>query len=271
MQFYVMLGDELLARLYERTTASPFQYVKIEAHGLDPSSTRQKLLITDPMLSQRVFQACSRLLMRPGAWSLLCYTRATPDATRRLVSLARIGFFRLVLFDRDDTAESLRSVLLDEESESISRQVLRSIEPEILHLNEGLRRVVSDLFRRPRRYSLTPDLALAAGLSKPSLYRAFRRAGLCSPKHLVTAARVSRLAGAAILGHQSVLMAGKWAGYYDARALRSEVRLTLACGVQALRSQPEHDVVDRLANFATLQSATCQSVKRTTERRRCLA
>ncbi len=251
MQFYVMLDEELLLRLYERTVAFPFRYLKVEPNWIATHSASFKLLIADPMLNEGAFEACSTLLIGPTSWSLLCYTRFSADTTSRLVALARIGFFRLVLFDHGDTPEMLCSALADEESQATSRQVLRLIDPEVQQLNERLRGVVSDLFRSPCRYHATYDLAFAARVSKASLYRTFRSAGLCSPKHLIVAARVARLAGGAIVGCQSFAAASKWAGYSDPRAIRSELRLTLRCTLQSLRLQSETDVVGQLAHFAT--------------------
>lgn len=253
MQCYVMLDEGLLRRLYERTVAARFRYMEVEPFAIaEQRSLGPKLLIIDPMLNERAFELCSTVLMRPTSWSMLCYTRVSADAMRGLVTLARFGFFRFILFDHDDTSERLHAALADEESQSMSRQLLCLLAPQVGQLNENLGRVVSDLFRRTCRYRAARDLAVSAGISQASMYRAFRTVGLCSPKRLITAARVARVACDAVHGRQSLIAASKGAGYCDARVLRSELRLTLGCTLQSLRSYAETDVVDELADFATV-------------------
>lgn len=254
MHFYVMLDRELSLRLYERTAAASFRYAELRPNEIVEGSTRSSVLVADPLLSEHAFRVCSGILTGPASWSLVCYTRLSPHAAHRLVALARKGFFRLVLFDHDDSPLQLSSTLADEGSQSIPKHVLDLIAPQTEQLDERLQRAVSDLFRSPSRYSATYDLASAAGVSKPSMYRAFARAGLCSPKRLIAAARVARLAGVAILGRQSLPLSRARAGYRDPRVLRSDLRLTLACTLKSLQSRLDTDIAGELANFVTHRS-----------------
>lgn len=253
MQCYVMLEEELLQRLYERTVGTTFRYATVSRGKIaEQHPARPRVLIVDPMLNESALEVCSTVLTMPTAWNLLCYTRLSADSARCLVALARIGYFRFIIFDHDDTSERFRATLTDVESQAVSTQLLSLLAPQTRELGEDLERVVSDLFRHPCRYRAAYDLALAAGISQASLYRAFRSIGLCSPKRLLAAARVARVACDAIHCRQSLVAARRCAGYCDQRTLRRELRLTLGCTLKSLCSRSEEEVVGELAHFASV-------------------
>lgn len=245
-----MVDDQMMGRLNERAGASAFQFTAVGAHEVT-RCCRGHVLIADPMLSSTACESCSNLLRAAGGVSLICYTRFRADSVRRLVSLARLGFFSLILWDCDDDSQRLRSALLREETQSTSRQVLACLEPQLALLNERLRKVVYDLFRAPSHYWGAQDIAVAAGVSRPSLYRSFWSAGLCSPKQLVTTARLARLIGGQIFGCEPFAEARKRSGYRDQRILRTELSVAMSRPLCEIGSQTEKEVIGRLVDFAT--------------------
>lgn len=245
-----MVDDQMMRRLNERAGASTFQYTAVGPHEV-ARCCRGRVLIADPMLSSTAYESCSNLLRAAGGVSLICYARFRADYVRRLVSLARSGFFSLILWDYDDDSQSLRSALLREETLSTSRQVLACLEPQLTLLNERLRKAVSDLFRAPSHYWAAQDIAVAAGISRPSLYRAFWSVGLCSPKQLVTTARVARLIGGQISGCESFAEARKRSGYRDQRVWPTELSVASGLPLCEIRSKTEDEVIGRLVHFAT--------------------
>ncbi len=250
MHCYVMLDHGLLHRLYERTFGSQFRFTKVDSEAIANLSSESRTFIVDPTLNDEAYALCSELLARQNSWNLLAYSRLSAEATRRLVALARVGFFRMVLYDHNDSAENFCGSLEEEALHSISKQVLELLTTRIEKLGEPLRLVVADLFRCPRRYHAASDLAFAARISPESMYRGFKVAGLCSPKRLIAAARVARLASYGMLGRQPLAAAGNCTGCADPRILRAELRLTLGCNFQSLRSWSESDVTKTLAEFA---------------------
>jgi AraC-like DNA-binding protein len=70
--------------------------------------------------------------------------------------------------------------------------VLRAMETRITRLPPELSRTVVDLFERPHRYDCGEDIARDARISVRSLYRAFERSGLGSPKKMLTVAKLAR-------------------------------------------------------------------------------
>jgi AraC-like DNA-binding protein len=245
-----MADDEMMRRLNERAGGSAFQYTAVGPHEV-ARCCRGHVLIADPTLSSTAYESCSSLLRAARGVSLICYTRVRPDSVRRLVSLARLGVFSLILWDCDDNSQSLRSALLREETLSTSRQVLACLEPQLALLHERLRKVVCDLFRAPSHYWGAQDIAVAAGISRPSLYRAFWTVGLCSPKRLVTAARVARLIGGQISGCETIAETRKRSGYRDRRILRKELSDAMSRPLCEIGSQTENEVIGWLVDFAT--------------------
>jgi hypothetical protein len=250
MHWHVMLDRGLLHRLHERTLGSQFWFTEVHPEAVTNLSSESRTFIVDPTLNDGAYALCSALLARQASWNLLAYTRLSAESTRRLVALARVGFFRMVLYDHNDSAQNFWRTLEEEELQSISKRVLVLLNPRMEKLAEPLRLVVADLFRCPRRYHAAGDLAFAAGLSPESMYRGFKAAGLCSPKRLIAAARVARVASYGVCGRRSSAAAGNSAGYGDPRILRGELRRTLGCGFQSLRSWSESDVIEALAGFA---------------------
>jgi AraC-like DNA-binding protein len=250
-----MVDDQMMRRLNERAGGSAVQYTAVRSREV-ARCCRGHVLIVDPMLSTTAYESCSKLLRAAGGVSLICYTRLHADSVRRLVSLARLGFFSLILWDSDDNSQSLRSVLLREETLSTSRRVLASLEPQLALLNERLRKAVCDLFRAPSHYWGAEDIAVAAGISRPTLYRAFWSVGLSSPKQLVTTARVARLIGGQISGCESFAESRKRSGYVDQRILRTELSAAISRPLCEIGSQTENEVIDRLVDFATSSQRT---------------
>lgn len=251
MHCYVALDAGLLTRLRERTAGAPLRFTCVSPTAAPHRTLRgDELLIVDPLMEPYAYDLCvSVLLQRPV--SLLCYTRLSPNAVHRLVALSRIGYFRLILADHGDTPDALLATLADEEAQALSRQVLRVLAPGIGELDEKLAAVLHDLFCRPYRYHTTGDLALAAGVSPAYVYRGCKTAGLSSPKHLVTSARVARVACALLSGHHSIRAVSARTGYTDQRVLRSEIQHVLQCSPRAVKMLSAERVLERLVAFAT--------------------
>lgn len=105
-----------------------------------------------------------------------------------------------------------------------------------------------DVFLYPERYRTALDIAGRAGIAPVTMYRQFRAAGLPSPKQLLMAARLQRVAaGIGAYQRESVTVAARRAGYRDLRGMRADVRQVFNCSPTQLANVGSEGVHERLA------------------------
>lgn len=150
----------------------------------------QAILFVDPMAADDCIEQVVRVRERFASLVIVTYTVWQPAALHQVVALAQLGIGRLVICGHDDTPKRLRGLV--EESDYCTDSTLKAVEPQLERLSGALRRAVCDMFRQPRRFRSTLDLAAAAGMSARATFRHLKAAGFVSPRRLVASARVLR-------------------------------------------------------------------------------
>lgn len=122
--------------------------------------------------------------------SIVLYMALEPESMQLAVRLTRAGISDVILRNFDDTPERMRGLV--EDFDEVAARQLTPIEPALARLPSMLSRAVRDLFRRPRAFRCTLDLAAAAGISARATFRHLKTAGFVSPRRLVASARAIR-------------------------------------------------------------------------------
>lgn len=121
---------------------------------------------------------------------LLLYTTLEPATAGTLLDLGRVGVRRALFHRFDDSPGALRTALIAELERSASQQVMQSMAVVLAELPEQLRagmEALLDVQVGPRTVS---ELAARAQLERRTVERWFLRAGLPSPRIVLTALRL---------------------------------------------------------------------------------
>lgn len=203
-------------------------------------------LVVDPVLDDEVYQATEWLVEQRPSRSIVCYTRLTPAAVHRTLTLASRGIVQLVLVGCDDAPERLGEILSEAPAHTMAQRVLQSLLRRIPATDERVAAALRDLFLFPRRYRAGRDLALTAGMSVVSIYRRVAAAGLVPPKRLLSAARALRLAtGVSQRLDPSFEVSCARAGYHDRRAVRNDLAAVYRCRPGVLVALSQQEILER--------------------------
>lgn len=155
---------------------------------------------------------------------LVAYTQLGPDVAASLLALGRAGI-RRALFERfDDAPAVLRDALRDALEASAAGQLLRALREPLGAMPGPLRLAIEGAIVNPQRPLTAVELAARAGMTRRTCERWFARAGLPSPRVLITLCR-------ALYAHRLLLDPGYTVedvaaklGYGRARALQAQLR-----------------------------------------------
>jgi AraC-like DNA-binding protein len=121
---------------------------------------------------------------------LLLYTTLEPATAGLLLDLGRCGVRRALFYRFDDAPAAFRSAMIAELERSASQQVMQSMAVVLAELPEQLRaglETLLDVQVGPRTVS---ELAARSQLERRTVERWFLRAGLPSPRVVLTALRL---------------------------------------------------------------------------------
>ena len=123
---------------------------------------------------------------------IVVYTTMTPESTRAILDLGRIGIEHVVFHRFDDERRRFLDLLERVPGQVLGDEMLLLLAPELTRLPVPLIRAVEQLFRSPARFKTAQHLADAAGTMIRTLYRQLEGAGIRSPRLFVAAARLLR-------------------------------------------------------------------------------
>lgn len=171
------------------------------------------------------------------------YVLPTPVNLRAVLQLSKYGLEDAFLCSLPDIDGQWQKALDKARGRRISFALLRAMETRITCLPSDVSRTVVDLFERPHRYDCGEDVARNAGISVRSLYRAFERSGLGSPKKMLTVAKLAH-------GYTYLVSSSTRLGNVSQRIRYSRPRLfseaiadIFGCSPSNLRKDPNPDEV----------------------------
>lgn len=150
---------------------------------------------------------------------VIAYVTVTAPAFRAVAELSRAGLKHVILYSFDDSPERFLAVLDTVRASPLTVQLLAAFRPSLNKLPVSLMRTVEDMFAEPHRYTSAPDIATGAKIPLARLYRAFRAAGVASPKKLLVAAKLLRAYSYLADPGQSVRSVSIKLGYRHTRIL----------------------------------------------------
>ena len=136
--------------------------------------------------------AAVEVLRKNPLLPIFAYVFPTPANLRAVLQLSKYGLEDAFLCGLPDIDRNWQKALEKACGRRVAFALLRAMETRITRLPSELNRTVVDVFERPHRYDCGVDIAREAGIGVRSLYRDFERAGLGSPKRMLTAAKLAR-------------------------------------------------------------------------------
>ncbi|MDQ8164748.1 MAG: helix-turn-helix domain-containing protein [Gemmatimonadota bacterium] len=153
------------------------------------------VLVVDPQFESTATPRTDRIRAvraRYGALPMVVYSALTAQTLRSLVELGTEGVGQIVLYGLDDDPRHLRQVLELQPGILLAGQFLALIRPALNLTPAPVSAAVERAIRTPAVFHNVSDLTAAAGVPRRSLYRHLERAGLASPREVLTSARVLR-------------------------------------------------------------------------------
>jgi AraC-like DNA-binding protein len=181
---------------------------------------------------------------------VVVYTALTPVAMSALAELSRRGLKDVVLHRVDDSPERFQKVLERVAHRQPADQAVLGLSSALDQLPTDIRKVVKQVFDRPKAFESTSDVATAAGVPLTRLYRSFRQAGIRSPRKILVAARVLRAHAYMREPGYSVRQVAVKLGYSHPRILARHTELALGVKPRHLRRRMSDEaIVNRLVEW----------------------
>ena len=180
------MKSRLVSAIPSSTLCDTWAQVEAIVRGRDHA-----VVFLDPAAVPRPAERATQLKERYPSVNVVIYTALEAQPVREAVLLAAAGFTHLVIRGFDDSPQRLQHIVAEAPAHALGEE-LSVLEPAMDKLPVALRRAVTDLFRRPRCFRTTLDLAAAAGTSPRAVFRHVKAAGFRSPRRLIAAARVIR-------------------------------------------------------------------------------
>lgn len=153
------------------------------------------VLVVDPQFDVQAEPQADRIRAvrnRYRSLPMIVYSVLAAQTLRPLVELGQDGVGQLILYGLDDDPHHLRQVLERQPGILLSERLLDRLRRPLARVPSGVAHAVERLVRNPSAFRGVPDVAIAAGVPRRSLYRHLERAGLVSPRELVAGARLLR-------------------------------------------------------------------------------
>lgn len=183
------------------------------------------VVVVDPQV-QGVLHApeVQRLIDGFPRTPIVIYTLLSPGSLRAVVQLARAGLQHVVLHRFDDEPHRFRELLERLPGEALGQTLLERLSIPLARLPANTERAIERLFAVPSRFTSSPDLAAASGVTVRQLYRQLEVAGLASPRIVIQGARVLR--AYAYLQNPGCLVedVARKLGYSAPRVLSAQIR-----------------------------------------------
>jgi hypothetical protein len=187
------------------------------------------LILIDPAADLSPNLPALLALVDANPWvPFLVYISHKGSAIATIVELGNRNLTSMILAPFEGSRAQLREILTRTAELCIERAFMNSIAENLELLPCRTRNATIELFRHPARFAAAGDLALAAGTSRVSVYRAFSQAGFVSPKRALVVSRLLHVYGHFRLS-RSLVRATIAAGYGGRGSFVRNTRQALDC------------------------------------------
>ena len=184
-----------------------------------------------------------RILARYPSTPMLAYVEMSAQNMHAVFRLSAHGLQGVFLHPVRPGDRRFLNAMEKIAGDKLASDVLAAIDSKLNALPHSVRTAVIDLFHRPYRYTDSSDVATAAGMPMRSLYRAFSKAELRTPRELVAMAKSIHGYSFVHRTATTIREATKKVGYNEPAIFSKHVRRYLGDYPSALRSLPSSEPI----------------------------
>ena len=233
------VATEKLTRLRDALPEPHRLHVALDwAHGA--SIMRRQpvdVLVVDPRFGGDVPASERILALRADFRSvpMVVYTDLDEATVVPLAALGRDGVEALVLHGIDDDEWQLRRVLESQPGVALAAQLIARLRPTLKQLPPDVSRAIERVIHTPAAFDGVPDLAVAAHVSRRTIYRECERAAIASPREIIAASRVLRAYAFLHESDHAIEEVAETLGFSSPHHLTKTMRW--ACGMTTARAR----------------------------------
>ena len=174
---------------------------------------------------------------------VVLYIALTPEAVTQVVKIAPHGITECVFYQHDDSAPRFAKLMARARVFTLVRSMLDELTPELGRLDAPWRDAVSDVYRHPMRFRITADLAATMNTTRQTVHRRLLRAGLRSPRLLVSSGRVLRATEMLRDPSRTLRRTSEQLGYHRPDYLTTTIKLLTGLRVRDLRTDVDESAI----------------------------
>lgn len=257
MHVAACVQPQKLARLRGAAGSEHAVHAALDWAHADSIIRRQPVdvLVVDPQFGSSSTPRTDRIRdvrHRYRALPMVVYSTLSAHTMRSLVELGTEGLGQIVLYGLDDDPHHFRQVLELQPGILLSEQFLALVRRHLNHTPAPVSAAVERAVRNPAVFRSVGDITTAAGVPRRSLYRHFDRAGLASPREVLSGARVLRAYALLRVPGYSLELAAHQLRFADADSLTEAMKAAVGVtpGRARARIAPEEFIralAERLA------------------------
>lgn len=190
--------------------------------------------VVDPMLVKRN-RAIAESLSRAHLGTVL-YIELTPEYAQSSIELIReLGTGEIVTYGYNDDPTTFAGILRRQSRANRGLLLMRALAPQIALLSGELRRGIRNITDNGHRVDSVERLATLCGVTRVTLCRNFRKAGITSALGFVVGLVLLRNYDLLIDSSLTILDVARAAGFRSGRSLQHQIGKSTGLTLQAIR------------------------------------
>lgn len=209
--------------------------------------------LVDPTLAERD-PGIPGSLVRAHLGTVL-YIQLTPEYAQAAVGMIReIGSGEIVTYGYNDDPVTLAGILRRQARADRSQHLLRALAPQIAMLPPGLRTGIDRMSEYGDRIDSVDCLARLCGVTRGTLWRQFKNAGIISTWGFVAGVTMLRNYDVLVDRHLKIIDVAHAVGLNSERALQRRCLAISGLGFRTIRARLSiQGLADRIANVLTMK------------------
>jgi len=202
------------------------------------SNAGVELVLVDPSAGGEMnLAAAARIQKTFQTTPFVAYVEMSHENMKAVFYLSGCGLRDVFLHPLLDDGRKLSEFARRQCGHRLAYEFLGLFETRLARLEPSLVSTVKDLFERPQRYETAADIGAESKLSTKCVYRALQKAGMGTPRKLVTVAKVLR--GYAYLRKGGALISSisREIGYNRSRVFSQQVTDIFGCSPARIRAE----------------------------------